>query len=140
MTSLLEEYKRIGDHHAEAGRYYFARVVLGSSVIRVFQKYSKPVIMRALLRLDIRSLGGIRSQKAYIEVFEDQLESLAQAIRRSNRQNNRVKPGLKWGHATKVLCLYHRDMVLHSRYFSQSGSALERRLCLLKCPTSTWLQ
>ena len=118
MMSLLEEYNRIANCHAEADRYFHARAVLGSSVIRVFQENSKPVIMRALLRLDIRGLGKLRSENAYIEVFEEQLEVLAKAIRRSNRQNDRVKPGLKWGHATKILCLYHRAMVLHSRYLS----------------------
>ena len=119
MSSLVEEYRRIARQHAEADRHFFARAVLGSSVIRVFQSDSKPVIKRALLNLDIRELGTARSHKTYRVLFEKQLEYLASAIRRSNRQNGRVKPGLKWGHATKVLCLYHRDLVVHSRYFAK---------------------
>ena len=120
MDSLVGEYERIANQHSEADRYFFARAVLGSSVIRAFQEGSKPVIMRALLKLDIRGLRKARSQRAYKEMFEEQLEYLAKAVRRSNRQNARVKPGLKWGHATKVLCLYHRDMVVHSQYFTRN--------------------
>jgi hypothetical protein len=75
--------------------------------------------MRALLQLDMASLQKIRSAAAYSSVFEYQLEYLAQSIRRSNRLNSRIKPGLKWGHATKVLCLYHRGMVLHSRFYGE---------------------
>ncbi len=118
MNRLVEEYTRIAGLHAEVDRYFFARATLGSSVIRVFERKSKPVIMRALLKLDIRDLQPVRSEVAYRWVFEEQLEHLAQAIRRCNRNNNRIKPGLKWGHATKILCLFHRDMVVHSRYFN----------------------
>ena len=117
MCPLIEEYERIRRTHADADRHFFARVVLGSSVIRVFQKGSKPIIMRALLRLDVGALQAVRSQKAYTRIFEDHLEQLARAVRRSNRLNNRLKPGLKWGHATKILCLFHRDLVVHCRYF-----------------------
>ena len=120
MESLVAEYKRIACRHAEAERSFYARSVLGSSVIRVFQKGSKPVIMAALLRLDVLRLGKARSETAYRAMFEEQLEYLARAIRRSNRQNSRVKPGLKWGHATKVLCLYHRGLVMHSRCFARN--------------------
>jgi len=35
-----------------------------------------------------------------------------------NRGNTRVYPGYKWGHSTKILCLFLRDIALHSHYFS----------------------
>lgn len=123
MKSLVEEYRRIKEKHEEAERHFYARSVLGSSVIRVFQKGSKPVIMKALVGLNIRKLEKLRSRRAYATEFEDQLELLSRSIRRSNRENDRIKPGLKWGHATKVLCLYHRGIVTHSRFFSDRVTA-----------------
>lgn len=119
MQSLISEYRRIADQHADADRHFYARAVLGSSVIRVFQKGSKLIMMRALLRLDVASLQNVCNESDFRGLFENQLEYLARSIRRSNRQNSRVKPGLKWGHATKILCLYHRGMVLHSRFFEE---------------------
>jgi hypothetical protein len=32
-------------------------------------------------------------------------------------QKPRIRPGLKWGHAAKILSIYLRGLVLHSRYF-----------------------
>jgi hypothetical protein len=51
------------------------------------------------------------------EVIRIDLSSLARVISKTNRGNNRVYPGYKWGHGTKILCLFLRDTVLHSRYF-----------------------
>ena len=33
------------------------------------------------------------------------------------RENSRIHPGYKWGHSTKVLSLFIREIVLCSRYF-----------------------
>jgi len=49
--------------------------------------------------------------------FDIQLDRLARAIKPLNSRNHRIAPGEKWGHATKILTLFVRDLVLKSRYF-----------------------
>jgi hypothetical protein len=62
----------------------------------------------------------IAGPRQFEEWFEGQLERLARVISSRNKANSRVNPGLKWGHAAKVLALYLRDVVLHSRFFTDA--------------------
>lgn len=120
MDKLQQEYRRVGKLHWEAERHFFARVVLPSSVVRVFVPGTRPKLLKALVRTDIDPLGSVRSQEQYRLYFEGQLHRLAGVISNSNKGNSRVYPGHKWGHGTKILCLFLRDIVLHSHYFSDS--------------------
>ena len=119
---LVDEYKRIKKNHLEAERHFFARINLPSSVIRVFNEGTKRYIHDVLLELDIKSLGHIRNQSEFKSYFEEQLELLSHIIYKTNKNNNRIMPGYKWGHSTKILCLYLRDFVIHSRQFNESTS------------------
>jgi hypothetical protein len=44
------------------------------------------------------------------------LTRIARSMSKLNAQNPRVQPGLKWGHAAKILSLFLRDMVLYTRF------------------------
>jgi hypothetical protein len=119
MKRLVEEYRRISEHHWQAERNFFARVVLPSSVVRVFRAGTRPKLLDALVTAEIDNLNSVTSQAQFKQFFESQLCRLARVISRTNAGNPRVYPGYKWGHGTKILCLFLRDTVLHSHYFSE---------------------
>jgi len=122
-ASLPAAYGRIGREHQNALRERAARSVLGASVIRVFNKKTKSPVMRHLAdKVDLGGLKVIKSQKAYRKWFKRELDRLALVIKKNNKRNPRILPGLKWGHASKVLCLYVRDVVLCSRYFTDADA------------------
>jgi len=101
-----------------------ARVTLGSSVLRVFAEGTKADVIEALLAIPVDVLLDLRTPRAFRKWFLPQLEAVARAIRRKNTAtNSRVGRGLKWGHGTKVLCLYLREVVENSRYFTDDQTA-----------------
>jgi hypothetical protein len=116
-TNLNAEFVRIHDRHRVAMRMRMARSVLGASVIRVFAPETKAGLQKALFAVPIDELLDV-GQTGFRQWYEDQLEHVAVEIRIRNANNSRLLPGLKWGHSSKVLCLYLVGLVEHSRYFS----------------------
>jgi hypothetical protein len=114
---LDEEFRRIQENHKEQIRRRLARVVIGSSIARVFKKGSVEEIWPVLTEIPVDELPGLKNQEEFKEWFEKQLNRLARRIDRTNPGNRRIRPGYKWGHATKILCLYLRDITLHREYF-----------------------
>lgn len=114
---LIEEFSRLGESHQTAIRICAARVVLGPSVIRVFKPKTKKDLMQALVKINIDELKDFTNEKAFRCWFERHLEKIKRAILVRNKRNKKIHPGIKWGHAAKVLNLYIREALLHSRYF-----------------------
>ena len=112
------EFNRIKQTHKKALRHRAARVVLGSSVVRVFRAGTKGKLLPLLSVIKIDSFKRLRHQADFKLWFEKALSKLASAIKACNHNNSRIQPGYKWGHAAKVLTLYIREIVLNSRYFS----------------------
>ena len=118
-NKLVKEFCQIREKHRDSVREHEARTVLGSSVIRVFEKDTKKGLIQALLKIPVDKLKDMRSKKEYEKWFEAQLERVARAILVKNRKNQHVNPGYKWGHAAKVLTIYIRGIVINSRYFDE---------------------
>lgn len=114
--ALEAEFARVRREHRSALRMRFARANLGSSVIRVFAKGTKPGLLQVLQSLPVDELPSLNRQ-GFEAWFDAQLERVSKELRKLNAENVRLQPGLKWGHAAKVLALYVRDLVAHSRYF-----------------------
>lgn len=102
----------------ETVKHWCARGATSSSVVRVFEKDTKEDLMRALRDVPVESLPKMTGCEEFEAWFETQLSHVAHVIKKRNRTNPRVNPDLKWGHAAKVLALYLRDIVLHSRFFT----------------------
>ena len=117
---LEREFERIKLNHRKALKATAARVVLGPSVVRVFQKGTKNRLMPVLARIDIEGLSRRKNQQQFKLWFEKQLDKVSVAVRKANRANSRIYPGYKWGHSTKILTLYIREMILNSRFFNDS--------------------
>lgn len=107
----------------ESVRHWCARAATSSSVVRVFAPGTKEDLLRVLLNVPIEALPRLSDQKEFEGWCETQLAAVARAVSQRNKTNPRVNPGLKWGHAAKVLALYLRDVVLHSRFFTDGEVA-----------------
>jgi len=115
--SLLEEYQRIKNCHKEAVQIRAARLVIGPSVGRVFVKGATKKIWPVLRDMNLGDLSEIQTQKQYKKWFESKLKVLADKIKKTNPHNTKIYPGYKWGHATKIFCLFLNDMVVRRDYF-----------------------
>jgi hypothetical protein len=123
MTNELNaEFERIKQMHGEATRKTAARGVLGPSVVRVFSKGTREALLHLLPKIEVDTLPAMRSQEEYSAWFDSTLNRVARKIDSHNSSNTRIRPGLKWGHASKVTSLYVRDLVLKSRYFSDADA------------------
>jgi hypothetical protein len=130
--SLVEEFQRIRQEHAKALRHRAARVVLGPSVVRVYRKGSNRSLFPVLVAVPLDELREVQTPEQFRTWFEAHLEVLAATIDRLNQGNDKIYPGYKWGHATKVLTLYLREIVLNSRYFNDAEAG--RLAALLYIP------
>lgn len=128
-TALLNEFRRIKGEHAKALQARAAREVLGPSVMRVFVAHTKDDIRPLLESLALQELTSLDNERDYQKWFDAKTENIAARLKQRNHCNSRVNPGLKWGHATKILSLFVRDMVANSRFFcARESSRIERWL------------
>lgn len=123
VAALDDEFRRIKAQHSEALRKTIARVVLGPSVMRVYAKGTRDALLPVLADLDVDGIAQFKNQEQFSEWFDEHVGRIAKIIDRHNPRNTRIRPGLKWGHATKIMALYARDLVLSSRYFSDGDAA-----------------
>lgn len=73
--------------------------------------------MHKLVQRPVGDINALRTKQAFERWFEQQLHTVAGTLRKNNRTNPRVQPGLMWGHGAKVLSIYVRSLLLHSRLF-----------------------
>lgn len=120
LSALIAEFQRIGLSRKAAQIQRSARVCLGPSVTRVFSPGTGAKLTELLQNIPVDELIQIQDQAAYKLWFERHLSKVAELIRKTcSPKKCHVYPGHKWGHGTKVLCLFVRDIVLLSRYFDQ---------------------
>jgi hypothetical protein len=114
---LLAEYERLRSDHRKAMQHRIARTTLGSSVMRVFARGTRPDLIAAFTSIPVAELRAVPDEDAFRPWFERHLAATAGAISRRNAKNRRIQPGARWGHGTKVLTIFLREMVAHSRFF-----------------------
>lgn len=120
QEAFVDEFKRVKAGHAKALQARVARSVLGPSVMRVFATDTNDDVRPLLEKLSLHELTTLESEPDYKAWFDPKTRLVADKLRIRNASNDRVNPGLRWGHATKILALFMRDMVLSSRLFSDA--------------------
>jgi hypothetical protein len=122
---LQDEFERIKRRHKKAICSRLARATIGPSIARVFAKGSVERMWRVLPDIPVDELLGLKEQEDFKRWFEKQLDKLATRIKETNSGNAAINldGGYKWGHATKILCLYLRDVVAHREYFASEDAA-----------------
>jgi len=120
-AGLADEFARIRDDHRAAIVRTVARMTLLPSVTRVFEKGTTKPLTGSLLSLPVDELPELSDQADYRSWFEAALDSIAVTILERNPRGpwSSIHPGYKWGHGTKVLSLFVRNLVLCSRYFTE---------------------
>ncbi len=114
------EFQRIKQSHPEALKKRATRIVLGPSVTRVYRKGTRDALLPLLSAIDVDALREVQNQEEFSAWFNSHVARIARRIGRHNRGNNRFAAGVKWCHATKIMALYARELVLNSRYFSDA--------------------
>lgn len=137
MSALDDEYRRIAAAHRAATRHFTARSCIPASVTRVFAAGTKAALLPVLAAIPVDELPALAEEAAFRTWFERHLDVVAKAILRLNPPEVRpgIHPGYKWGHSSKVLALYLRDLVLYSRYFADADA--ERIAFWLYCPVDS---
>lgn len=123
---LLDVFKETKEKHQQALKNRFAREVLGSSIIRVFEKNSKNGLILSLTKkVDIDRLKKINNHSDYAKWHTVNLVPIAKEILKTNSNNKRISGGEKWGHAAKILNLYVFNCVLNnSALFTRKQSEI----------------
>jgi len=117
-TSLLAKYDEIKNAHNDCVIEKSATVILGPSIIRVFDKKTKDNIVNALKHISIESLKKVtKSRNLFKKWFIDNSLKVNKSLK-SRDMDPRSK---RWAHATKITSIYLRDLI--SRY----GRYLTRR-------------
>jgi hypothetical protein len=134
---LAGEFARLRAGHRKAIVRTVARMTLLPSVTRVYTKGTSAALVDPLLGLPVDELRELADQKGYRRWFEVALDRVATTILQLNPPGPRsgIHPGYKWGHGTKVLSLFVRDLVLCSRYFTDEEA--HRIEWWLYCPLDT---
>jgi hypothetical protein len=123
-ASLDSEFVRIREGHQTAVLRTVARASLPGSVTRVFLRGTKEALTSLFPTLPVDELPALSTKPDYRIWFESALRPVAGTIVGLNpvTRNPRIHPGYAWGHGTKVLSLFVRDLVLFSRYFTEDDA------------------
>src|SRR5262245_16872587 len=106
LMVLASEFRRIQKDHREALKRTAARVVLGPSVMRVYAKGTKMALLPVLSDIDLDALPALQDQEHFSAWFDRHVTRIAQVVSEHNPNNSRIAPGVKWGHATKIMALF----------------------------------
>jgi hypothetical protein len=120
QETLVAEFIRVKTDHVKALQARAARAILGASVMRVFAAETNDDVRPLLEQLPLQELTALKGELDYKVWFDAKTQLVANKLLIRNADNDRVNPGLRWGHATKILALFIRDMVLSSRLFSDA--------------------
>lgn len=131
---LEGEYRRIQESHRAGVKSTVVRMSLPGSIVRVFQKGTKVDLVRYLTSIPVDELLKLRGEHEFRDWYQTQLDKVADAIAVRNPPggSSRIYPGMKWGHAAKVLAVYLHNLVAYSRYFSDAEAREIEPL--LTCP------
>lgn len=116
------QYLNNESNYKEAVKRRICKIILGSSVIRVFKENTKTDLMNCLMQIDVKSLYLISSQKKYDAWHKKKITTVYNCLLKNNNRRFKKKEwdGLKWGHATKIFNLYIGHLMYYSPYFSDT--------------------
>lgn len=121
--TLSEVYSNLKEpfYYKNAIKARIAKIILGSSVIRVFKGGSKTSLKECLGKIDVDYLLKISSQKEYDTWHLGGINKVYACLKKEQVNIDRLsKEGLKWGHSTKIFNLFIGHLVTMSPYFDKT--------------------
>lgn len=94
-----------------------AKIILGSSVIRVFRAGTKLRLLSYLITFDVDSVANVLSQEDFNQWHMHNVNNVFQVITEDGNYENIPEEGLRWGHSTKILNLFLGHLIFYSNYF-----------------------
>jgi hypothetical protein len=122
-STLSEIYSNLNDpfYYKNAIKARVAKIILGSSVIRVFKGGSKISLTECLGKIDVDYLLKISSRKEYDAWHLAGINKIYSCLKKEPVNIDRLsKEGLKWGHSTKIFNLFIGHLVTMSPYFDKT--------------------
>ncbi|MGA2150769.1 MAG: hypothetical protein ABSG44_09825 [Thermodesulfobacteriota bacterium] len=130
--NLVELFGEVKNQQKYAAIRRTGLVTLDASLIRVFEEKTKDDILSVLVSVPIEDLRKISNESEFKTFYKQQLDRIENAVLRKNARNEKLGKGLKWGHCTKILSIFVREIVLRSRICS--NKEVKRLVPLLYVP------
>lgn len=122
MKSLEAIYEKLKKEkpYKKAVKRRIAKIILGSSVIRAYDKNTKPKLFNCLIKLDVDTLATIITEEAYDKWHARKIKTIFNCLLEMNEVTfiDNLE-GLKWGHASKVFNLYIGHLYFYSPYYGK---------------------
>jgi len=122
VTKSLDKvflYLSSDSNYKSAIKRRMIKIVLSSSVIRVFKSGSKNELSKCLLKIDLNQLKNIKSQDQFDNWHSLNINNIYLSLRGEPENLERLgKEGLKWGHSAKIFNLFIGHIVMMSPYFT----------------------
>lgn len=119
IERTVRRFREIHSRRIESCLRWAAYASTVPSVMRVFRPGSRQDVLPTLLSVAVDELRNVAGADDYRRWYIRALDQLVESLQRRNRDNTRVQPGLRWGHATKILSIYVREVLFHTRYFTE---------------------
>lgn len=128
MNSLDSVFYELSDldFHRKTIKKRIAKIILGASVIRVFEKHTKEKLLQCLLELEIDSVLSVQTETEYDKWHYEKVISIYDCLYKSNNEKySNDLEGLMWGHSTKIFNLFIGHLFYYSFYFNNERNSLK---------------
>lgn len=97
------------------------KIILGSSVIRVFVKGTRDALLSCLDKIPAENVIYLQTQKEYDQWHYRQVKKVYTCLRQQRGNVSRIgnNAGLEYGHSTKIVNLFMGHLVFYSPYFKK---------------------
>jgi len=123
LTSLNEIFANLSNvgTYKDWTKERTIKVVLGSSVIKVFVEKTKPILAEKLKEVDVNAILNFQKQDEYDNWHDSETGKIYEALKSKADNIARINSneGLKYGHGTKILNLFVGHLVFYSQYFTR---------------------
>ena len=125
-TSFEEVFHDLKDNsiYRELTKQRIGKIVLGSSVIRVFVKGTKDALLKCLHKIPVERALYLHTQAEYDRWHYHQVKKVYNCLRYQRGNISRIgnNTGLEFGHATKIVNLFIGHLVFYSPYFKKKDT------------------
>ena len=120
--SLASIFKDLKDEsrYRECIKFRVVKIILASSIIRVFTAGSKPLIRECLNKMEVDIILELQNQGEYDLWLKHRLNKIYNSLAKDPKNVRKLtSEGLKWGHCAKIFNLFIGHLLYYSPYFKE---------------------